>query len=401
MIISRREFIKFLACLALWPAAPAFSGLVRAVEAKGRSTFLLRKGLRSDILGYGLYCISGLRPAPPVLIKNKLVSGCKVMIPWSVLEPREGRFDWRHLDERISPWLDEGKRILLKVYTVGMPHKYLKNNFGVDHETPEWVVKKGAKVIRYKPGRSAIRTNGFGAVINMYPVYWDETYLEAYRNFVLELGARYNKKRGIELVYCSTGINGESRPYHEWWKDPVLDRSFDDAGMEGGRAWWSYVRTVLKTYKSAFPATPPAYIISPVHRKVSPWGEIGPTAHYAASEEIVLQNDGGDKLGVMQKSALDILKGEHGTTSLALEAYAPSRDAQKAAGRTLQFVMRGSFKDLANSIATLNVNYALVWAVDLIRATEASPYFDPDWKEVLNKIAGVLRPGPSTHVYSS
>jgi len=63
--------------------------------------------------------------------------------------------------------------------------------------------------------------------------------------------------------------------------------------------------------------------------------------------------------------------------------------------------MRGSFEDLANSITTLNVNYALVWAVDLIRATEASPYFDADWKEVLKKIAGVLRPGPSTHVYSS
>src|SRR3954467_14066337 len=57
-------------------------------------------------------------------------------VPWSMLEPEEGKFNWALLDTPAQRWIAKGKRIAIRVTCSESFMRYA---------TPEWVQKAGAK----------------------------------------------------------------------------------------------------------------------------------------------------------------------------------------------------------------------------------------------------------------
>ncbi|MHA0110833.1 hypothetical protein ACXYUI_27320, partial [Klebsiella pneumoniae] len=62
-------------------------------------------------------------------------------------------------------------------------------------DTPSWVYENGAKSVKYLDKNNKA---------HLMPIFWDQTYLAAFSNFINEMGSRYDKNALIQSV----GITG-------------------------------------------------------------------------------------------------------------------------------------------------------------------------------------------------
>jgi len=212
--------------LAFWAASDLQS------EAKDR--------LRPDIRGCGVYQTSGYGDDEGAL-NNPYLDGHKLMKWWSQLEPEEGKYDWSAIERPMRKWIAAGKRLTLSPITVhstpvkGMPSQ----------ATPDWVFKAGAKWVPLplKGNKDFVRV----------PVYWDPIFLEKYRNFIRALGRQFDDRQGIEIVYCGTGVFGETIVSTELWGKKE-HRLWSEAGLTPEN-WIKAVHAIVDAYVEAFPRT--------------------------------------------------------------------------------------------------------------------------------------------------
>lgn len=107
----------------------------------------LRSGIREDVVGCGLYQLSGYDDRLAGLACPDL-SGHKLMKMWAVLEPREGVHDWTALDRPIQKIRTAGKRFMISPI---IP----------DGGVPQWVFDAGATWIAKLEGAYPVDGTNF------------------------------------------------------------------------------------------------------------------------------------------------------------------------------------------------------------------------------------------------
>ena len=121
-------------------------------------------------------------------------------IPWSVLEPEEGKYCWYIIDDQLRKFASKGIKIGLR-FTV--TESFIQDG------TPVWVQKAGAKGTRFTHG-IGIRDNGQ----RWEPDYNDPIFLAKLDNFLKAAAKRYNNPAEVAFVDIGTfGIWGEG---HTW-----------------------------------------------------------------------------------------------------------------------------------------------------------------------------------------
>ncbi len=129
-------------------------------------------------------------------------------IPWSYLEPEEGKFAWSVLDTPAQRWVAKGKQIALRISCSESWTRWA---------TPEWVAKAGAKGYNFRPGKGVEPDGPFWE-----PDYDDPVFLAKLDRFLAALAGRYDGRSEVAFVDVgSLGVWGEG---HTWAssKRPIL-----------------------------------------------------------------------------------------------------------------------------------------------------------------------------------
>lgn len=130
-------------------------------------------------------------------LSNPDVDGISVHDKWWHLEPAEGVYDWSSLDAYIAQITPTGKKILIRIGTMG-------GRYSLGGNTPDWVMDAvGANTITYYDSGRTLRT---------IPLFWDQTYLSKKRAMIAAIGARYS---GNPLVKVATA-SFANRSSEDW-----------------------------------------------------------------------------------------------------------------------------------------------------------------------------------------
>ncbi|MFY9269576.1 MAG: beta-galactosidase [Candidatus Manganitrophaceae bacterium] len=173
-------------------------------------------------------------------ITNPYVDGTAASFSWSELEPTEGDFQWRIVEETIQPWAAAGKKVILGVHTgtVGTIGRKVKQ------ATPEWVFSSGARKMKVPDG-------------TILPIYWDPIYFEKYRNFVKAFAKKYDGDPRIEFIRIGVGVWGEL-VVERWFPRPEnaeMRERWKKAGYDPER-WIQTIEKTMEMYREAFQKTP-------------------------------------------------------------------------------------------------------------------------------------------------
>lgn len=121
-------------------------------------------------------------------------------VPWSFLEPEEGRFDWSLFDTPAQRWIDKGKRIAIRVTCSESWMRYA---------TPQWVEKAGAKGNNFTVGKGVDPEGPFWE-----PNYDDPVLLAKLDQFLAAMAERYDGNPNVAFIDVgSYGVWGEC---HNW-----------------------------------------------------------------------------------------------------------------------------------------------------------------------------------------
>ncbi len=121
-------------------------------------------------------------------------------VPWSFLEPEEGRFNWSLLDTPAQRWIDKGKQIALRISSTESWMRWA---------TPQWVQEAGAKGYNFTVGKGVDPNGPFWE-----PDYRDTVFLEKLDGFLAALARRYDGNPNVAFIDIgSFGVWGEG---HSW-----------------------------------------------------------------------------------------------------------------------------------------------------------------------------------------
>jgi len=351
--------------------------MILAVCAMNASQSEAAERLRPDIQGCGVYQTTGYGDEYSALT-NPHLDGHKLMKWWSQLEPEEGKYDWSVIEGPMSRWLAAGKRVMLSPVTAHSgPVKGLPTQ-----ATPDWVFKAGAKWVPMPcAGNNSVRI----------PVYWDPIYLEKYRNFILALGKRFDDRRGIEIVFCGTGVFGETIISTELWGKKE-HRLWSEAGISPEN-WIKAVNAIVDAYVEAFPKTLVGLQVSNPGQASYAEKCTPSYARHAAEKGVLLQYCGitAEPFKWSGPYFVESITRWAGVTSIGFEAYSPSGGAAPANSK---FTFEGDLKDLVDAAIKHKVNYLSVWYQDAVKATPGSKTHDPRWQEEIQRAAASLKHGP-------
>ena len=143
----------------------------------------------------------GSRLAPEDMLEDwKGVSQVYLRLPWSLIEPQEGHFEWSVLDTPMQRYRARGFKTSFRITCSETPFSYA---------TPKWVEEAGAKGYRFTPGRGE-QPNGS----HWEPDFNDPIFLEKLDHLLAKLAERYDGHPDVELFDIgSIGTWGEG---HTW-----------------------------------------------------------------------------------------------------------------------------------------------------------------------------------------
>ncbi|MGQ9731422.1 MAG: DUF4832 domain-containing protein [Candidatus Zipacnadales bacterium] len=122
-------------------------------------------------------------------------------IPWSYIEPEEGRFNWSVVDTPSQKWIAKGKRIALR---------FSCSESWCRYATPQWVEAAGANGYNFRPGIGATEDGPFWE-----PDYDDPIFLEKLDQFLAAVAERYDGHPQVAWIDVgSFGVWGEGHTYH-------------------------------------------------------------------------------------------------------------------------------------------------------------------------------------------
>jgi len=136
-------------------------------------------------------------------------------IPWSMVEPEEGKFNWAILDTPAQRWIAKGKRVGISITC--------SENW-IAYGTPEWVRKAGAKGVWYEFGQ---KTSPVPTAKEWCwdPDFGDKIFLQKLDNLVTKLAERYDGDPNVSYMHIgSYGLWGEG---HTFMSSKVPDDKAD------------------------------------------------------------------------------------------------------------------------------------------------------------------------------
>ena len=126
---------------------------------------------------------------------------------WAEVEPAEGEFQWRVIDDVIAAWKSRGATVAMRVMTCNAHSR------GYD-TSPAWLFAAGCKSFDYLVGGDD-PTSGGQRIPRREPDYADPVYLAKHGAFLKALGARYDGHPAVEFLDIgSYGVWGEWHTKH-------------------------------------------------------------------------------------------------------------------------------------------------------------------------------------------
>jgi hypothetical protein len=117
-------------------------------------------------------------------------------VPWALIEPEEGRFNWALFDTPAQRWIAKGKRVALRVTC--------SENW-MPYATPEWVKKAGAKGTFYQYRKGPTPQGK-----SWDPDFGDPIFLQKLDQFLSVMAARYDGNPNVAFIDIgSYGLWGE------------------------------------------------------------------------------------------------------------------------------------------------------------------------------------------------
>lgn len=145
----------------------------------------------------GVFCLlpngQGNRPNP-LIYSNPDVDGISVRQHWADLEPIEGVYDWRFLDEVTARAAAAGKAVLLRVGTGG-------GDIALGGYCPTWVMD--AVAAEPLPASQKFYTFNHDGRSVTIAVFWDPVWLAKKTAMITALGARYASHPAVKIVGAS------------------------------------------------------------------------------------------------------------------------------------------------------------------------------------------------------
>ncbi len=138
-------------------------------------------------------------------------------IPWSYVEPEEGKFAWSVLDTPAQRWIAKGKQVAFRITASESWTRWA---------TPQWVHDAGAKGYEFRSGRGVQARGPYWE-----PDFDDPVFLDKLDRFLAAMAARYDGSPEVAFLDVgSLGVWGEG---HTWasTKRPIspatVKRHFD------------------------------------------------------------------------------------------------------------------------------------------------------------------------------
>jgi len=126
---------------------------------------------------------------------------------WADIEPREGEYNWKFVDDVIAAWQPRGATVAMRVMTANA------HSDGY-YCSPKWLFDAGCKGFEYR-GDGSDPTSGGKSIPRIEPDYADPIYLAKHGAFIAALGKRYDGAAGVEFLDIgSYGIWGEWHTPH-------------------------------------------------------------------------------------------------------------------------------------------------------------------------------------------
>ncbi len=129
--------------------------------------------------------------------------GCSTVflrIPWAMIEPEEGKFNWALLDTPAQRWIAKGKKVAICVTC--------SENW-MPFPTPEWVKNAGAKGVYYEFGKGPVEKSALWD-----PNFDDPIFLKKFDSFLAAMAKRYDGNPDVAFVDIgSYGLWGEGHTF--------------------------------------------------------------------------------------------------------------------------------------------------------------------------------------------
>ena len=121
---------------------------------------------------------------------------------WEEIEPAEGQYNWRLIDEALAAWAKREARIAFRIMTTNAHSRSY-------YCSPKWLFDAGCKSYDYVEGGADAMAGGT-RINRIEPDYSDPVYLEKHGRFIKALAERYDGNPQIEFLDIgSYGIWGE------------------------------------------------------------------------------------------------------------------------------------------------------------------------------------------------
>lgn len=134
--------------------------------------------------------------------------GCSVIylrLPWSVLEPEEGFFNWTAVDTPAQRWIRRGGQVALRITC---------SEDWMRYATPEWVRKAGAKGKEYLFKYAGGKPRTPDGSMPWDPDFGDPVFLAKLEKFIAAFAAHYDGRPEIAFVDIGTyGLWGEGHTF--------------------------------------------------------------------------------------------------------------------------------------------------------------------------------------------
>ncbi len=188
---DRRDFVKQLALgtgsLLISSSIPALASINNINELLIAQPVDNKKALINPGMGLQLYYYSNIIPnygsklVPSDTVDDfPGISTVYMRLPWSFIEPAEGKLSWELLDTPAQRWIDKGKQIAVRITA---------SESWLQYATPEWVKKAGAKGYDWGDKKQYWE-----------PDFGDAVFLKKVENFVAAMAARYDGNPNVAYI---------------------------------------------------------------------------------------------------------------------------------------------------------------------------------------------------------
>jgi hypothetical protein len=129
-------------------------------------------------------------------------------LSWDEIEPAEGQYNWRLIDESLEAWAKQGVRIAFRIMTASAHTKGY-------YCSPKWLFDAGCRSYDYTEGGADPNAGGT-RITRVEPDYGDPLFLQKHGRLLQALAKHCDGNPGVEFIDIgSYGIWGEWHTKHE------------------------------------------------------------------------------------------------------------------------------------------------------------------------------------------